>query len=281
MTTSRKAVAALVSLVAMAGAHAASANVVAAWNFENLPLALTNSPAPSSGSGVANSIGMNLYPTPAVGVTTDDVLLGVAGDTGTNTEANLTQIWRVRAQGTTANPANGWSSLAPIGTQGAVFAANTGGYTGPITVGFDWYSTNQGEANMQLEYTNDGVNWTNVPVTVPAGTADVASLTNLVSPNTVIGSYLQISGGQQWAQGLTATINDPLAANNPNFAFEIVNASTGADCISAKGTPLNNNSGNWRFDNVSINGVPEPTSVASLGLAGATLLGRRRNKSAK
>ena len=53
------------------------------------------------------------------------------------------------------------------------------------------------------------------------------------------------------------------AANNPNFAFELVNASTGADCVSTQGTPLNNSSGNWRFHNVSINGtpVPEPASV--------------------
>jgi hypothetical protein len=35
---------------------------------------------------------------------------------------------------------------------------------------------------------------------------------------------------------------------------EIVNAATGADCTSASGTALNNTSGNWRFDNVTISG---------------------------
>jgi hypothetical protein len=45
------------------------------------------------------------------------------------------------------------------------------------------------------------------------------------------------------------------AANNPKFAIEMVNASSGADCISAAGGALNNSSGNWRLDNVSISGA--------------------------
>ena len=74
--------------------------------------------------------------------------------------------------------------------------------------------------------------------------------------------------GQDWFTGLTATINDPAAANDPNFAIEMVNASTGTDDVSTQGTALNNNSGNWRFDNVSISGtvVPEPSVLALLGL---------------
>jgi hypothetical protein len=222
---------------------------------------------------------MNIYATPNVGVTTADVLQGATADTGTNGQSNVTQIWRVRAQAGTAGTANGWSSQAPIGTQGAIFAASTAGITGPIHVSFDWYATNQGEANMQLEYTTNGTTWHNIPVTVPAGTADIASLTNSTSANTVMGAYLQMSGGQQWAQGLTATITDTAAANDPNFAFEIVNASTGADCIAAlNGTPLNNTSGNWRFDNVVISSgaVPEPASLGAFVVGGLVLVARRR-----
>jgi uncharacterized protein (TIGR03437 family) len=36
----------------------------------------------------------------------------------------------------------------------------------------------------------------------------------------------------------------------------MVNAATGADCLSASGSALNNSSGNWRFDNVVISGQP-------------------------
>src|SRR5579863_6283970 len=87
----------------------ASAATITQWTFENDAIAVNNSPAPSTGVGTASSIGMNVYPTPGVGTTTDDVLAGVSGDTGTNGESNLTHIWRVRATGA----GNGWSSAAP------------------------------------------------------------------------------------------------------------------------------------------------------------------------
>jgi hypothetical protein len=266
----------------------ASAGVITQWTFENQPITgaapnSNNSPTPSTGSGTAGSIGMNIYPTPTVGVTTDDIAQGATGDTGTNTNANLTQIWRVRAQAGASGAANGWSSAAPIGTQGAQFFVSTAGYSA-INVSFDWYATNAGEANMMLQYTNDGTHWINVPIVAGAADAPGSVLTNSSSANTVTGSYINGgTAGQQWFPGLTATITDPLAANNPNFGIEMVNASTGADDVAIKGgTALNNSSGNWRFDNVTISGTavttPEPTALGACGLAGMALLARRRRK---
>jgi uncharacterized protein (TIGR03437 family) len=247
------------NIVSIAALMAASlpvvqADVITAWTFENNSIAVNNIPAPSTGSGTATSIGMATYPTPSVGVTTDDVLAGTAGDTGVNGVADTSQIWRVRAQAGTSGAANGWSSAAPIGSQGAMFAVSTVGYTN-ITVSFDWYATNQGEANLQLQYTADGATWHNVAL-YPGTSPGIAVMNNTTSANTVKGWYVSITGGvgQGWFAGLTAAINDPTAAHNPKFAIQIVNASTGADCISASGTPLNNNSGNWRFDNVVISG---------------------------
>jgi len=241
--------------VLAASLPAAHAGIIAAWTFENDSIAVNNAPATSTGSGAASSIGMATYATPNIGVTTDDVLLGAAGDTGSNNNADLTQIWRVRAQAGTAGAANGWSSAAPIGTQGAMFAASTAGY-GSVTVSFDWYATTQGEAKLQLQYTTDGSTWHNVPLTLSALDTGLAVMTNSTSANTVMGSYVAITGGagQNWFPGLTATISDPAAANNPSFAVRMVNASTGADDIAAAGTALNNTSGNWRFDNVTITG---------------------------
>jgi hypothetical protein len=267
----------------------ASAATITQWNFESPSniVAVNNSPAPSSGTGTASSIGMDVYPTPNVGVTTDDVLLGKSADTGANAVANLTQIWRVRAQAGVNGAANGWSSAAPIGTQGAVFATSTVGYSS-INVSFDWYSTTQGEANLQLEYTTNGTTWNNLPISLSGSDAGLVAATNSSSPNTVLGSYVSDNllsngtpAGQGWFTGLTATL-PAAAANNPNFAIEMVNASTGADDVSTQGTALNNSSGNWRFDNVTISGtvaVPEPTSLilAGLGLMGMVLMhGRRR-----
>jgi len=283
----------LVTMAMAAHSGRARADVIAQWNFENNTVAVNNSPAPSTGAGTASSIGMDVYPTPNVGVTTDDVLVGKSTDTGTNTVADLTQIWRVRAQAGTNGAANGWSSQAPIGTQGAVFAASTAGFSA-INVSFDWYATTQGEANLQLQYTTDGSNWHNVPIALGGSDAGLVALTNSSSPNTVMGSYvsnnLAVNGspaGQDWFTGLTAAINDLAAANNPNFAIEMVNASTGADNVSTQGTALNNSSGNWRFDNVTISGtsvaVPEPASFALLmtGVLSTWFLRRGRGVRAK
>ena len=255
----------------------AQAQTIADWNFQSDAVAVNNSPAADSGSGTASSIGMDVYPTPNVGVTTDDVLVGKSSDTGANGMADTGNEWRVRAQAGVNGAANGWSSAAPIGTQGAVFSASTVGYGGPINVSFDWYATTQGEANLQLKYTTDGSTWNNLQITPTAAdlTGGLSSLNNSTSSSTVNGYYVSDNllangskAGQDWFTGLTATINDPAAANDPNFAIELVNASTGTDDVSTQGTALNNNSGNWRFDNVSISGtvVPEPSVLALLGL---------------
>jgi hypothetical protein len=258
--------------------------VITKWDFENPPdpIAVNNSPAPTIGAGTAKSMGMNVYPTPAVGVTTCDVLAGVAGDTGGNGNGDTSQIWRVRAQ----SGGNGWSSAAPIGTQGAVFAASTAGFNA-INVSFDWYATNQGEAKLQLEYTTDGVNFTNVPIVVPATDTQITPLVNAVPGNTVVGAYVWGSPtgqGQNWFPGLTALISDPAAANNPNFAIEMVNAATDGDTISMLGGSLNNTSGNWRFDNITISGtaVPEPQGIvlACISAVGLLVLGGRQTLTA-
>jgi hypothetical protein len=41
----------------------AQSGVITAWTFENNALAVNNSPAPSTGSGAASSIGMATYAT--------------------------------------------------------------------------------------------------------------------------------------------------------------------------------------------------------------------------
>src|ERR1700677_2561509 len=262
----------------------AHAQVLAAWTFENDSIAVNNSPAASTG--------MATYATPNVGVTTDDVLVGKGSDTGANTVADTTNTWRVRGQAGSNGAANGWSSLAPIGTQGAVFAVPTTTATsGSINVSFDWYATTQGEANLQLEYTTNGTTWTNVPLTLGGSDSGLSVLTGSASDtNTTQGSYVSDNllnnsvAGQDWFTGLKATITNPAALNDPNFAIELVNASTGADDISTQGTALNNNSGNWRFDNVSVTAVaaPEPSTYALMigGLAlliGVRVLRRSKN----
>jgi len=277
---------ALVALI-MTAAAAKAQQTIAAWNFENDAIAVNNSPAPSTGTGTADSIGMNIYPTPNVGVTADDIVAGKNSDTGANGVADTSQAWRIRGQAGSNGAANGWSSLAPIGTQGAQFFTSTAGFSGPLTVSFSWYASSQGEANLQFEYTvNGGTTYNNIPLTPGGSDAGLQVLSNDGSDaSTVTGFYVSdnlltggSAAGQDWFSGLTATITDPLAANNPEFGIELVNASTGADDISTQGTALNNNSGNWRFDKVDIMAAPEPSSLALVGLGMAGLATRRKSR---
>jgi hypothetical protein len=285
---------ALLSLLTSAVATTAHSQTttLADWTFDNITTkTITSNPAPTSGSGTATSLGMTNSYSGTTAVTTDDIDLGTTSDTGANGLADTTNTWRVRGQ----SPGNGWSSQAAIGTQGAQFGVNTTGYQN-ITVSFDWYATTQGEANLQLQYTDNGTTWTNVAINIGANaSAGLASLTNTNAAdiNTVQGSYISDNllnngsqAGQDWFQDLTATISDPAAANDPNFGFRLVNASTGSDNVSTQGTALNNTSGNWRFDNVEITGtaispVPEPASGTMMllglcGLAGFASLARRK-----
>jgi hypothetical protein len=117
--------------------------------------------------------------------------------------------------------------------------------------------------------------WNNVALGLSGSDSGLAVVTNNGSDtNTVTGSYVSDNllnngskAGQDWFTDLTATISDPNAADDPNFAIEMVNASTGADDVGTRGTALNNNSGNWRFDNVTISGTatPEPAAFALFG----------------
>ncbi len=259
----------LLGLATMLGIAAEAQTTIVGWSFENDPiLAPTPNPAPSTNNCEGNvsvaCIGMELFG----GGTVDypDVLQGVTKDTGVNLITNITKVWRCRG-----NPGNGWTSTAPVGTQGAQFNVDTTGFSG-INVAFDWYITTQGEANLQLQYTTDGINWSNVPITIDPNDAGLVNVDNTSGSdiNSIQGNYVSANTGvgQDWFTNLTATINDPNADSNPLFAIRLVNASTGTSCIAAAGGPLNNSSGNWRFDNIIINGVqsistPPPVITAS------------------
>jgi len=256
----RRTVLARMTVVALfvASLSVSQAATITAWTFENNSAGANNGPSPSTGSGTATSIGMDLSGTPGC-----DIVLGASADTGANTVANLTQVWRVRS----VTGGNGWTSTAGIGTQGAKFAVSTVGYNS-ITVTFDWYVTSKGEGKLQFQYTTDGTTWNNLALTLGGTTANIQVKNNSSSSKTVNGSYVQASGGQDWFTTLTATITDANAANNANFAIRMVNASTGTDCIDASGNALGS-TGNWRFDNVTISGTLIPPAITGAATATA------------
>jgi hypothetical protein len=244
--------------------------VITDWDFDaaGAVAAPDNSPSPSTGSGTATTLGMNNSYNGTTSTASDDVLATAGASTGSGSYA-----WRIRG-----TPGNGYSSSAPIGSQGAEFDSSTAGYD-DIAISFDVYFTTQAPAKIELEYTTDGTTWINASqLTYAANPAYI--LNNTTSANTVNGTYFYETGGQNFYNGISANLTGVSGANNdPNFGIRIVNAATGADDTSSSGGPYNNNSGNWRFDNVVISGdvaVPEPgtyawaTALMLVGCAGVS-----------
>jgi hypothetical protein len=230
------------------------ATTIAAWDFNALPVAVNNTPAPSVGTGTAQALGMtNNYTytqaAPNVGaVNTDDVLV-VGGSSDQISPVGVNNGWRVRGQ----NPGNGWNLAAPQYSQGVEFDVSTLGQTN-IVLQFDWFCTNQGVRDMQVQYTTDGLTWNNVG---PLQIATPNAYTNQVTINFA-------------ALGITSV------ENNPNFGVRMVSAydptysGPGAPTytsasLDATNQPVvyNNNSGNWRFDEVKILSLPSPAAVVS------------------
>jgi hypothetical protein len=232
------------------------ATTIAAWDFNALPVAINNTPAPSVGTGTALALGMtNNYTytqaAPNVGATnTDDVLvLGASSDQ--ISPVGINNGWRVRGQ----NPGNGWNLAAPQYTQGAQFNVSTVGHTN-IVFQFDWFCTNQGVRDLQVQYTTDGSTWTNV------GPLQVAV------PNAYI-NQITINFA---ALGITSVENNPNFGIRPLSAYDPTYTGAGAPTytsasLSSDYPPVpvvyNNNSGNWRFDEVKVLSLPSATTPVS------------------
>jgi hypothetical protein len=245
-----------------------SFDTAALWTFEGYVPGTPNSalalnPNADTGSGTTVVLGMDTgltYPNFTSGTTTN------ASDCLTNPGSSSyptgpggpgDNCWRVRAASN-----NGWSSYAPIASQGAEFDVSTLSYTN-IVIGFDMYLTTQSESKMCVQYSVDGgTTWfTTTNLAYALKPNFITNNPEGGSANTVTGTYLApyTHGGgqsQQWYNYVVADLsNDPNTARNANFRFRIVNASTGGDVLMSAGNPYNNNSGNCRFDNVFVGGT--------------------------
>jgi len=261
--------------LAMTAGFPAQATTITQWSFSATVAAPDNSPAPTTGTGTATTLGMtNSY---NGGNTASD---DVTKTTGTANTSFNEYTWRIRgAQTPTGN--NGWANAAPEYSQGIELDASTAGYQN-ISFSFDWYSTTQGIRDLQFQYNtniNNASGWTNFGGTSPTGT------------------YIATSNDFYNAPGsptITVNLSSITGANNdPYFGVRLVSAydSTGniagyasAQLLSSGLTQAyNNTSGNWRFDNLTVAGtaitpVPLPAALPLWlsGIAGLGLMAHRR-----
>jgi PEP-CTERM motif len=240
--------------------------VITQWTFSAAVAAPDNNPAPTTGTGTATSLGMTNghtytmgYPGGAVlgtgAVTSDDV---TSSPSVANPAITSEFTWRVRGQkgaGDTGSANNGWNQSAPQYSQGAEFDASTAGYKN-ITFSFDWYSTTQGVLDMQPQYTLNGTTWNNFGPLLLAVSNDfygTTQPTNTLDFSGIAGADMNPSFGVRLVSAYDPTYNGPGA---PAYS-------------SAAGGTYNNNSGNWRFDNMTFSGiaVPEPSTFVLAGMA--------------
>ncbi len=237
--------------VLLGSLSAAQAQVnLTAWTFDNVPVGANSNPSPSTGFGLAGALGMGNSFNNTNSISNPDV----QSLPGSSTDPVGPNAWRIRGNGAAPNGGNGWSSSAPIGTQGAQFSASTAGFY-KIKVSFDVFATQDAEANLLVQYTTEGTIWQNATIT-SVGTLGVIA-NNSATNSTVMGSYVILTnnGATGWNNQIVVDLSGiPGVDNNANFAIRLVNASTGTNCVDTTGAALNNVSGNWTFDNVIVQG---------------------------
>jgi hypothetical protein len=264
---------ALLACTAGVACASAQAGTITDWNFGTLAVtAPDNTPAPTTGAGSATSLGMtNTYTETGGGGDVSTTYDDITPDT--NSTIGNGNVWRIRGAGSTAG--NGWSINAPEYTQGAQFDVSTAGYS-DVSLSFNWASTAQGIANLQVQY--------NTNVNNASGWTNAGSLLTATIGNSSTGGSYQTDTINFDALGITGADNDA------NFGVRLVSAynptlGTYASASSViAGTPAdyNNNSGNWRFADVQVDGtfapVPLPASLWLLlsAMGGLGVLGRRR-----
>jgi hypothetical protein len=276
--------------VAIAACTSAEATTITDWNFGSLAaVAPDNTPAATTGTGTATSLGMTnsyTYTNGAGGategtgaVTSDDITNDSPSGTANGSTLGNGNVWRIRGQagsGTTGSANNGWNISAPEYSQGAEFDTSTVGYSG-LSLSFNWAATTKGVGNLQVQYTTNGTTWTNVG-SVWSATVD----NNLTSS---AGSGFQTDTVN--LSGISGVNNDAnfgvrlVSAYNPTLAGGTEYASA-TSVVSGSPSEINNNSGNWRIADVQIDGtltpVPLPAAAWMLlsGIGGLGLLARRR-----
>ncbi len=242
-----KNLACIASILAVSLSGAGAATVLTAWNFDNVAVGGNGSPAPSTGLGIASALGMGNAYNNTNSISAPDI------QALTGSSSGGADCWRIRGFGAAPFGGNGWSTNAPIGTQGAQFTGSTFGYY-KIQVSFDVYATADAEANLQVQYTTDasGTNWHTANIT-SAGTSGVLLTNTDPTKATVLGTYVQLASG--WNNQVTIDLSGLSGVdNNANFAIRLVNASTSTNCVNTAGTIYNDASGSWSFDNVVIQG---------------------------
>jgi hypothetical protein len=243
-----------------------SANL-ATWDFGTLPgststSAIQTSPATTSGTGTAYTVGMQsgttgayLYPASGAAATADKstylAATGTAdnGGNGGSEDGATGFVWRVES---------GQSDTSPVGSQGVQFNVSTASQPGAVSVQWDMNTSSTGaEQQFMVEYTTNvtaaSPTWTDVTQDLTFGTGNVPDVYDQNTP----GNGTVAPGGTYEAAGnanpaYTATIgtsstNDIQLLQNNNTS-----SATYGDLVQPGTNTITNGSSSYTI--VSANG---------------------------
>lgn len=234
-----------ISLLALAAMAATSqAAIITLWDFNSQPGDAntgTGTLSPKTGAGTAALLGG----------ATSTFASGNSGTGSSDPEVTDDAAWNLST----------WAAQgAGSGTRGARFNVSTLGQK-DIIVQWDNRHSNSVSKFVQFEYTTDGTNFTS------AGVAN--------------GGVFEATAGDTWFNDRTVDLSAIAGVNNnANFGFRVTTifAPSTSAYVSSSGGAYGT-TGTLRFDMVEVAGnpVPEPASIAAIGL-GLAAISRRRNK---